>query len=140
MATLVPMRAGSDAVVATISIDGIVFWHVLYTADDAELAKSGTASEAHELDLGEPAKLNRDVNTWHIVLMNPTAASVAFETSITWTQGDDVIATWPADGAKTGTLKSKETIIFDDSAFLVILPDAREERTTPRKRRRGARR
>jgi len=127
MATLVPMRAGSDVVTANISIDGIVFWHFLYSADDAEMAKSGTESEIHEFELGDPAKLNRDVNTWHIVLMNPTAASVEFETSITWTQNGEVVATWPEDGPQTGTLNSKESIIIDDSAFLVILPDAAED-------------
>ena len=123
MATLVPMFADGGSVIANISIDGIVFWHFLYSADDGELAKSGTSSEVHEFELGEPAKLNRDVNTWHIVLMNPTAATVAFETSITWTQDGEVLANWPEDGPQKGTLKSKETIIFDDSAFLVVLPD-----------------
>lgn len=123
MATLVAMREGDGVVTANISIDGIVFWHFLYSADDAELARSGTTSEIHEFELGEPAKLNRDVNTWHIVLMNPTAAPVEFETSITWMQGGRVVAIWPAGGPHTGTLNSNDSVIFDDSAFLVVLPD-----------------
>jgi len=122
MAILVPMRAGSDTVAANISIKGIVLWHFLYAADDAELAKSGTSAEISVFTLGEPDKLNRDVNSWHIVLMNPTAAAVDFETSITWTQAGAVIATWPEDGPQSGNLKAGENAVFDDSAFLAIIP------------------
>jgi len=120
MATLVPMSANAGPVTVEVTIGGILIWHVLYAADDAELSKSGTTGAASTLDLGEPDKLNRDVNAWHIAFMNPTRASVNFTVGITWKQGNNVIASWPSK-PKTGTLKAGENQVLDDSAFLATV-------------------
>lgn len=124
MATFVPMRKGDDEVTANIQIEGIVIWHFLYVADGRELAKDGTTSKATPFPLGLPDKLHMDVNTWHIALMNPTAASVPYKVSIAWTQGSKTIATWPKDGPEEGTLKTGESVVFDDSALLAIVSEA----------------
>jgi hypothetical protein len=124
MATFVPMRKGEDAVTANISIEGILFWHVLYISDDGELKKNGTTAEVTPFPLGAPAKLDMDVNTWHIVITNPAKANVRYAVGIRWTQGETTLAEWPADGPKKGTLKPGESLVFDGSALLAIAPEA----------------
>jgi hypothetical protein len=117
------MRKGQDVVTANISIKGIVFWHLLYVADDGELKKNGTSAAVTPFPLGVPEKLDMDMNTWHIAVMNPTRATVNYSVSITWEEGVDTIAKWPEDGPNEGSLKSGENIVFNSSALLAILPE-----------------
>jgi hypothetical protein len=118
------MRKGEDTVTANISIQGILFWHVLYISDDGELKKNGTTSEVTPVSLGPPAKLDMDINTWHIVIQNPTKAGVKYAVGITWAQNATEIAKWPGDGPKKGTLKPGESLVLDGSALLAIAPEA----------------
>jgi len=111
-------------VTANIVIEGIVFWHLLYVADDGELKKDGTTSKPSEFLLGAPDKLHLDSNTWHIVITNQTSATVKYAAGITWTQGTTTIAQWGDDGPLKGSLKSGEVVVLDSSALLAIVPPA----------------
>jgi hypothetical protein len=118
------MLRDQGEVIASIAIEGIVFWHVLYVSDDGELKRDGTTSEPSEFPLGTPEKLHLDVNTWHIVITNQTIATVKYIAGIKWKQGTKAIAQWGDNGPKKGSLKSGETIVLDSSALLAIVPAA----------------
>lgn len=124
MATFVPLQKGQGDAIATITIEGIVFWHVLYVSDDGELKQDGTSSKSTPFPLGQPEKLHMDVNSWHIVVSNQAKVAVEYEAGIVWTQSAKPIAQWPDDGPKKGSLKAGETIVLDSSALLVVVSAA----------------
>lgn len=119
MALLVSMHAEGSIVSARIAISGLAFWHYMYAADGAEFTQSGTSAGESAFDLGTPGDLHLDVNSWHIVLFNPTEAAVKYEVSLAWRQNGEVIAAWPPKGPKKGTIKASAHVVLDDSAFLV---------------------
>jgi hypothetical protein len=121
MATLVPMKATGGQVTVDITIAGIVLWHYVYDADDGEFARSGTSAATNHHDLGTPDKLNLDVNTWHVAVMNPAKVTVSYSVFVEWMQRGKAIAHWPAKGPQKGTLKAGENKVFDDSALLASI-------------------
>jgi hypothetical protein len=127
MPIFVPLKEGSDAVTVSVTIAGTVFWHFIYAADDKEVAKSGTSENVEPFELGQPDKLNRDINTWHFALMNPMKKGADFSIRIEWKQGDETIAKWPEKAAKKGTLKAGENTVVDDSGFFAVVPAKEDE-------------
>lgn len=104
---------------ARLTISGIVQWHYTYVSRDKTTPGSGTSNAPNVFDIGEPARLAHEIDTWRVAATNQTGADVQYSATLEWIQGGQVVATWsdPANG--TTTVKSGDAIVSDGDAFLV---------------------